>query len=81
MDVRKTKSGWVLDITSRRDDCLEAGGVCGRVVLYSRETLAKLGIDYDADPEGAWNEGATYAEYLHRMVQPDRVLKAGVEIQ
>ena len=81
MDVRKTRSGWVLEITNRIGDCLEQGGVCGREVLYSRETLAKLGIDYDADPESAWNEGATYAEYLRRMVTPDRVLKAGVEIQ
>ena len=81
MDVRKTRSGWVMEITNRRGDCLEQGGVCGREVLYSRETLAKCGIDYDADPDDDWNEGATYAEYLHRMVQPDRVLKAGVEIE
>lgn len=81
MDVRKTKSGWVMEITNRIGDCLEQGGVCGREVLYSRETLAKCGIDYDADPDSEYIPGATCAEYLHRMVTPDRVLKAGVEIE
>ena len=81
MDVRKTAAGWVLEITNRRDDCLEQGGVCGREVLYSRKTLTRLGIDYDVDPDSDWGEGTTYAEYLHRMVEPDKVLKKGVKIE
>ena len=81
MDIRKTKNGWVLEITNRVGDCLEQGGVCGREVLYSRDTLAKLGIDYDADPDNEFIPGATCAEYLHHQVLPDRVLKAGVEIE
>ena len=81
MDVRKTAAGWVMEITNRRNDYLEQGGVCDREVLYSHKTLMRLGIDYDADPEGDWSEGTSIAEYLHRMVSPDKVLKAGIEIE
>lgn len=78
MDVRKTKAGWVIEVTHMRDGCLEQGGICGREELYKRATLAKGGIDYDADPQ-AIQDGydATPEQRLRHSAQPDRVLKAG----
>ena len=78
MSVRKTNSGWVVEITNMVHDALEQGGVSGREVLYTRETLAREGIDYGWDPDGRdLCAGATTLEYLLEQVEPDRVLKAG----
>jgi len=77
METRKTAKGWVIEITNTVNGCLEQGGVCGRRVLYTRETLAACGIDYDADPDARGVLGATPAEYLARQVEPDRVLRRG----
>ena len=82
METRKTKSGWVILTTNMVHGCLEQGGVSGREVLYTRETLARHGIDYDADPTASINEhGTTIEQYLRERATPDRVLKAGDRIQ
>jgi len=74
MDVRKTKSGWVVEITNRAHGMLEQGGIRDREVLYKRATLERCGIDYDSDPEDTIND-------LLNRIEPDRVLKAGTKIQ
>jgi len=78
--VRKTRAGWVVEITNEIDGFLEAGGMVGREVLYKRATLAELGIDYDADPN-VWlpHFHVTPLDFLFRA-DPDRVLKAGSRI-
>ncbi len=81
MEIRKTKSGWVFEITNRSYGMLEQGGICGREVLYKRETLEKLGIDYNDDPDGNWNEFVSNAEYLYHTTEPDKVIKKGHRIQ
>ena len=81
METTKTKRGWVIEITNERDGMLEQSGVCGRKVLYSMETLARLGIDCNADPEDDWNDFVTIEEYLVREVAPDKVLKKGTAIE
>lgn len=82
MDVRKTKSGWVVEITNRVHGMLEQGGICGKEVLYKRGTLKRCGIDYESDPESPINEhGTTAVDWLLNRVEPDRVLKAGHIIQ
>lgn len=52
MVVRKTRNGWVLEITNRIHGCLEQGGVSGREVLITRKGLEKCNIDYNWDPDG-----------------------------
>ena len=80
--VRKTKAGWVHEITNTVHGMLEQGGVSGREELYKRETLTKHGIDYDADPDGYdVCEHVTNIEWLDHSVGCDRVLKAGHIIQ
>ena len=81
METTKTERGWVIEITNEVDGMLEQGGVCGKRVLYSIETLAKLGIDSNADPEDDWNDFVTIEEYLVREVAPDKVLKKGTAIE
>jgi len=82
MDVRKTKSGWVVEITNRAHGMLEQGGIRDREVLYKRATLERCGIDYDSDPEDTINDhGTTQLQYLLNRIEPDRVLKAGTKIQ
>lgn len=81
METTKTERGWVIEITNEVDGMLEHGGVCGKRVLYSMETLAKLGIGYDANPDDDWNDFVTIEEYLAREVAPDRVLKKGTAIE
>lgn len=74
--VRKTKTGWVVEITSTRYGCLEQGGVCGREVLYKTETLNEHGINYDDDPDEL-DAGTSTKEWLLGNINPDKVLKAG----
>ncbi|NCC85765.1 MAG: hypothetical protein EOM03_16835 [Clostridia bacterium] len=81
METTKTERGWVIETTNELDGMLEQGGVCGRKVLYSMETLAKLGIDYNTDPDEDWNDFVTIEEYLVREVAPDKVLKKGTVIE
>lgn len=81
METTKTERGWVVEITNEVDGMLEQGGVCGKKVMYSIETLAKLGIDCNADPEDDWNDFLTIEEYLVREVEPDKVLKKGTVIE
>jgi hypothetical protein len=83
MNVRKTRAGWVVEITHERGGCLEQGGICGREELYTRETLQRLGIDYDADPHAdapgcSW---ATNLQYLRNAVECDHVLRRGEQIR
>lgn len=80
MIVRKTRNGWVVEITNSINDMLEQGGICGGEVLFYRRTLKALGIDYNADPEacaGCVDPSVTHLDYLLHCVDPDRVLKAG----
>jgi|AACY02.16.fsa_nt_gi hypothetical protein len=80
--VRKTKTGWVLEIANTVYGMLEQGGISGREELYKRETLAKYGIDYDTDPAGYdVCEHVTNVDWLRRSVGCDKVLKAGHIIQ
>lgn len=82
MTVKKTKKGWKMEVTSEIADCLEHGGICGKVVFWSNETLKRLGIDpVEDDGDDAWNDIMTVGEYLLRCVEPDKVLKKGIEIQ
>ena len=86
MSVTKTNRGWVIDITNTAHGCLEQGGVSGRRVLYTRETLAECGINYDANPEdsaGCNDPGVTNVEYLIYATggTPDKVIRRGHEIQ
>jgi hypothetical protein len=74
MTIIKTEAGWTMDITHRRNGCLEQGGLCGRRVLYTRATLTRCGIDYDAEPND-------HADYLYHHIDPDRVLRRGVRIE
>ena len=81
MEVRKTNSGWVVEVTNRACGMLYQGGVVGRVELYKRKTLPAIGIDYNADPEANYNAFASNIEVLVERARPDRVLKAGRTIQ
>lgn len=81
MNVRQTKSGWVVEVINRVNGMLEQGGVVGREELYKRETLAKVGIDYNDDPRGMYNDLATNLEALLHNERPDRVLKKGAVIR
>jgi hypothetical protein len=78
----KTKKGWIYEVTNVIGDCLEMGGICGKKIFWSNETLKRLGIDPVEDDESDnWNEFMTVGEYLFRGVKPDRILKKGTEIQ
>lgn len=80
--VRKTKAGWIREITNMVNGALEQGGACGRQELYKRATLVAHGISYDADPNGRdICEHATNIEWLADMVGCDKVLKSGHTIR
>lgn len=81
MNVRKTKSGWVVEITNTVHGVLEQGGVAGKEVLYKTDTLESVGIDYNADPEGDYNGMVTNLDALVNNAIPDKILKAGHEIR
>jgi hypothetical protein len=82
MNVRKTKNGWVVEVAHRAHGMLEQGGVVGREELYKRETLERVGIDYNDDPQGMYNDSSTNIEaLLHNVERPDKVLKAGEAIE
>jgi len=80
--VRKTKTGWVHEITSRTHGMLQQGGVCGREELYKQATLKKHGLDFDSDP-AAYDlcDHLTNIEWLSECVGCDKVLKAGTPIR
>ena len=88
MNVRKTKSGWVLEITNTIHGCLEEGGISGREVLIKREGLEKLNISYDWDPNDKLDD--TYQtpvwQYLREFyptlhAHDVKVLRVGHRIQ
>jgi hypothetical protein len=82
MKTKRTKKGWTMEITNMENDCLEQGGVLGRVIFWTNETLKKLGIDPCAQTgEDDWNDTLTIGEYLLQAVTPDKVLTKGVEIE
>jgi hypothetical protein len=41
--IRQSQRGVTIEITSTRDGCLIAGGVCGRRVFYSPAALIRAG--------------------------------------
>lgn len=77
----KTKRGWVVETTNMRQGMLESGGRSERKVLYARETLDGLGVNYEDDPSSPWNEEYDIQTMLAHGVEPDRVLRHGHEIQ
>ena len=81
LTVRKTRAGWNVEYTARKGEyCLEVGGICGRVVLYKKATLERIGLNYDADPLGH-SLGAHVSDiFVLGAETPDRVLKAGTRI-
>ena len=82
MKTRKTRKGWVIEITNTVHGCLEQGGVCGREIFYSLETLSKHGIDYNMDPDSDdISDGNSNAAWLHHCVTPDKVIRVGRTIQ
>jgi len=84
MSVRKTRAGWIVETTHMHDGCLEQGGVCGREELYNRATLARLGIDYDVDPQesvGCIDESITNEQYLEYAARPDKIIRTGAIIE
>lgn len=82
MEVRKTKSGWVVAVTNTCYGMLEQGGIIGREDLYKTETLERLGLRYDSDPAARdLTPIATNLEMLLHHCSPNRVLKAGHKIQ
>ncbi len=38
----KTKKGWIYEVTNVIGDCLEMGGICGKKIFWSNETLKRL---------------------------------------
>lgn len=88
MNVRKTAKGWVIEITNTVHGCLEQGGICGREVLVTRDGLAKVGINYDDDPNKQIGDYQTplwaiAKEFAAEQpgIQYARVLKRGHRIQ
>lgn len=82
--AEKTKSGWVIEITGSAYGCLEQGGVIARKVLYKKETIAKAGIDHNAnpdDPAGCNDPSITNIDYLLHHAQCDKVIRKGKRIQ
>jgi hypothetical protein len=76
--VRKTRSGWVREITDTVYGSLKQGGICGREELYTRATLAARGVDYDADPDGHnVCESVSDIDWLAHVAGCDQVLRQG----
>lgn len=82
MTVRKTKAGWVAEITATENGMLVQGGICNREELYKRETPAKHGIDYDAEPDHYdICDNAPNIEWLANQVGCDKVLRKGYTVE
>lgn len=78
----KTRAGWAIEITPRRDGALVAGSIAGRRVLYTRAQLALAGIGYDIHPDATVTvAGHTAAEYMLGRYEPARVLRRGVLVE
>ena len=77
MDAKRTRTGWIVDITNRRGDCLEAGGVCGRRVLYRDATIRRCGINPDADPSALYNDCVSNLDKLLHAATADKVIRRG----
>ncbi len=80
MNVTKTADGWQVEITNTKGDCLEQGGRCGRVELYTCEQLASCAIGYDDDPEGDYNGFWSNLGFLLARCQPE-ILNAGTLVE
>jgi hypothetical protein len=67
--ITASPQGWIVPVTHRIGDCLETGGVAGRVELWTRKALWDIGIPDDATPDMvvdlADGPAATYADYLY----------------
>lgn len=82
LEWTKKEKGWIVEITSTVNDCLEQGGICGRKELYKNETLKKAGIDpVMDDPEDYWNDFIQIEDYLVEQIECDKVLRRGTIIQ
>lgn len=87
MSIRKTKSGWVIEITNTCYGMLEQGGICGKEVLVKTTQLSQMGYNYNDDPQS--DAGlvmpTTIEDYLYQAVitNPEgyKVLKKGRIIQ
>ena len=68
LKTTKTKYGWMI----------EHGGVDGRKVLYTYDTLKRLGIVGDVlknvPPSSQWTANYTVEQYLDRVIEPDKVV-------
>ena len=82
--TEKTQQGWVMEISTNlsRSEMYKQYGVIGEKVLYTKETLEKLGIDYNADPgkRQSIRLVRTIEETLVEEIVPDKVLKKGIPI-
>lgn len=82
--TKKTQQGWVMEISTNlsRSEMYKQYGVIGEKVLYTKETLEKLGIDYNADPgkRQSIRLVRTIEETLVEEIVPDKVLKKGIPI-
>lgn len=80
METRKTKKGYVIDITNDVDGCLIQGGVCGRRLFVSFKTAGT-----HADPDDEINDQHTMVEemlmYYIEQGCPCRVLRTGHVIE
>jgi len=82
----KTKSGWVLEYDGRNNDgCMVQGAIAGRRVLVKAESLKSLGLNYEDDPEGNFNEVTSNIEAIQHAISLERirpkVLARGYEVQ
>ena len=71
----------MIETTNRVYGCLEKGGTIGRKVLYTFDTLKRLGIVgadlINMSPGDPWNADCTVEQYLDRMVEPDKIIRKG----
>lgn len=82
--IRKSNAGWIVETTHTVHGGLEQGGVCGRVVLVSNDTLRKVGIDPDVNPADSYNADVSNETYVREAIRgglPVRVLRKGTAIR
>lgn len=77
--ITKREDGWLVETTNRRGGALEQGGVCGRVVLVSREQLVSAGVDPDADPGSDWSDFVSVGEFVREHLASDGTVLDGGE--
>lgn len=84
MKTKKTK----IETTNRIGDCLEQGGVCGRIVSYDAAEIAKImecdideAAEMDGDEDVPGCDGVTLREYLDYHGIKGHVISKGTEIE